>query len=127
MGRSMASRSPEKSMISSARLEISALVKPRASPPMRMLRRPERAGRSAEDTPSSDGLQRPWIVPDSSGSSPVMAESSVVLPAPLAPIRPRVSDSCRSRLTPRRARIVRYRRRARPSAKICFSPGTGSS
>jgi len=127
IGRSMSARSPAKSMISSIRRSTSARVNPNARPPIRMLRRPESAGRSTDDTPSSDGRDRPRMVPERSGSSPVIAASSVDLPAPFGPISPSVSRSNRSSVTPCTAGIMRYWRRIRPRAKPCLRPMAGSS
>ena len=56
-----------------------------------------------------------------------MAASSVDFPEPLAPMRPSVSDSWRSRVTPRTASMVVNCLRTRPCEKFCFKPALGSS
>src|SRR5713101_2833725 len=50
------------------------------------------------------------IAPESGRRNPSRQESSVVLPAPLGPIRPSVSPRATSRETPARARVERPRR-----------------
>src|SRR3954466_6186439 len=55
------------------------------------------------------GLPSKVMAPEASGSSPLIARSVVVLPAPLAPISVTSSPSRTSRLTPRSAGTLPYR------------------
>src|SRR5450830_806671 len=47
-------------------------------------------------------LPRKWIEPAEGGVRPVTVLNRVVLPAPLAPMRPTISPSSTAKLTPRR-------------------------